>query len=254
MPPAKIELSGDLHLVYDELKPRLEALIDEQLMGGRIAVTASQDTDQHFMSISFLNVPGVSSSRLTLLWIDEMAARIFIAVGNLNDFLESFRAKHGQTRLSQRTAILVYGDHEDSPEFGPRQSLDDAFTKLEVAYPCMYRKASNIRDATHCILSYMNALLKTVPLQDLEMRRRMLLQIPGVTRERANIVLTRYPTLSVMTRALIDMQPDIDAGRIVLNRNLFTGRDDERHEELWVRNVYIFFTDRTGRERLFEAV
>ncbi|KAL0057672.1 hypothetical protein AAF712_015685 [Marasmius tenuissimus] len=248
---SEIQLSHSLHQTHRGLRPALQALIAERQMGGLVKVTTGTDRLQRAKGVSFLNVPGVTpADRISLFWMDAIEATGLMTLGSLSDFVKIFRDRHGQTQLIQRTVLFIHGDHRHE-EYLPSTVVDDTLAKLEMELPCVYRTGNTVEDGARVILNYMHALHDMVsPVSDSipDVRRQMLMTIPAITEARANLVFSRYPTFRELQAALNAMRPEVEAGRVTLNRTLFTGEPNQPggDPELWVRNLYVFCTDRTG--------
>ncbi|KAL0058178.1 hypothetical protein AAF712_015155 [Marasmius tenuissimus] len=250
MPPSAIQLSASLHATHRGLKPALKALIAERQLGELITVTYGVDRLPRAKGISFLDVPGHSSAdRIALFWMDATEAIVLMTFGQLADFVKLFRDRHGQSQPNQRTILFIYGDHR-SEAYLPSTVVDDTIAKLEMELPCIYRTANTIEDAAKVIPHYMHALHDMIsPVSDSipNIRRRMLMTILAMTEARADLVLHRYPTIQAMHEGFIRLLPKVEAGCVGLNSSLFTEQPNQSGEtELWVRNLFVFCTNRDG--------
>ncbi|KAJ8074612.1 hypothetical protein PM082_015515 [Marasmius tenuissimus] len=260
---ATIEVSRALESSHPALRPTLKDIINEQQLSAHIKVTVGRDNN--FNAVSFLNVPGLQSNRqLTLLWLDEGDADLHVALDTLSGLVEAFRRERRQKKLHQRTIVLTYGIRDDHNSLGSRNVIDEAMCRLELVLPCMRRSANSVTEAasqmflmfmvTLILISGPRLILKPhSPSPFLrQIRRNMLITLPGMTEERVDLVLARYPNLRHLWMNFMQMRLDVKAGRVALNSSLFIGeRNDGGETELWVRNLFLFFTDKDGDGLLY---
>ncbi|KAK1222326.1 hypothetical protein PQX77_014833 [Marasmius sp. AFHP31] len=219
------------------------------------ALLTPNDIDELDMAVCVSNpaLPGIKSIEwqddshlLGALWFEAGELAAHISQNTLLDYIQAFRARIDDVELSEDPLILliVHGMQEVSD--ADRALIKVEMCRQEVQCRCLYRDVESVVEAASLVYTYMHALLKAIahptPRKVLKMFCAMLQVIPGMTSQRVDLVTHRHGSFQALSRAFERIERDVEAGRVILNEDLFSETPAGMvGEDLWVRILYLTF-------------
>ncbi|KAL0066844.1 hypothetical protein AAF712_006039 [Marasmius tenuissimus] len=237
----KIYISTNIARDQPSLIPRLHGLLAPHSEAA-VSITTVSSLLPSVRSIEWDDDTGLLGPKLKMIWLDGRELQDRISQGTLVRLVENFQDYHAQDGPSQRTLLLLY---QCPPE--RRTQYEIQMCRLVLQFSCLYCFADTLEDAAAAIYSYtcgfweMIAYPTSTELQ--EDYRNMLLVLPSMTLERADLVTSRYSCWRHLIEAFVQLEPQVQSGQILLNSALFSlSVDASEPEEYWVQELYAFLT------------
>ncbi|KAK1230090.1 hypothetical protein PQX77_006805 [Marasmius sp. AFHP31] len=197
----------------------------------------------HIRSVEFDDDSGSLRGRLKMIWLDGQELLEYMANATLGQLIEDFRDYHAQDGPSQRTLLLVH-----RPPPARRMEIEIEMCRRVLQSSSLYHIAETLEEVAAIIFSYMcgfwEMIANPTAAELREDYRNMLLVLPSMTPERADLVIHRYSCWRHLMEAFERLEPRVQSGEVALNSALFSSPTDHlsNAEEHWVRELYHFIT------------
>ncbi|KAL0067310.1 hypothetical protein AAF712_005536 [Marasmius tenuissimus] len=238
----KIYISENITLDHPSLIPRLDALFATRSLEEDVTIATAIPLLPGVRSVEWDDESRSLRAELKLLWIDGAELEEHINDATLGRFIERFREAYLQNGPSERTLLLIY-----RPRPARRMEIEIEMCQRVLQSSCLYRIVETPDEVADVIFSYMCGFWQMIANPTaVELRedfRRMLLVLPSMTPERADLVTARFSCWRHLMEAFEELEPQVQTGPALLNSSLFSASAEPSDvEEPWVRELYNVFT------------